>query len=65
MNRFVINIRNSISCNVFKKIILTFIRPEPKHIFNIGRSEGLRFLTSKNKTFSEPDQKCRHNFQDA
>ena len=41
-----VNIRNSVSCNILMKIILKFIRPEPNRVFNVGSTEGLKFLTS-------------------
>ena len=44
-NRIDVNIRNSASCNVFKRAILKFIRPEPNQVFSNDSSEGLKFLT--------------------
>ena len=38
-------IENLASSNVFEKVILKFIRPEPNHSFNVDSSEVLRFLT--------------------
>ena len=36
-----VNIRNSASCNVFKRVILKLIRPEPDQVFNVDSSEKL------------------------
>ena len=44
-NKIDVSIRNSASCNVFKKVILKFIRPAPNQVFNVDSSEGLTFLT--------------------
>ena len=44
-NKLDVNIRNSVSCNVFKRVILTLTRPEPNQVFNADRSQGLKFLT--------------------
>ena len=43
-NEIDVNIRNSASCNVFKKVILKLIRPEPSQVLNADSSEGLKFL---------------------
>ena len=60
-----VNIHNSTSCNVFKKVILKFIRPEPNQVFNVDSSEGLKFLTRIRLGLSHlVDHKFRHNFQD-
>ena len=44
-NKLDVNIRNWVSCNVFKRVILTLTRPEPNQVFNVDRSQGLKFLT--------------------
>ena len=60
-----VNIRNSASCNVFKRAILKFIRPEPNQVLNIDSSEGLKFLTRIRPGLSHlADHKFRHKFQD-
>ena len=57
-------IRNSASCNDFKRVILKFTRPEPNQVFNVDNSEGLKFLTSIRLGLSHlGDHKFRHNFQ--
>ena len=64
-NKIDVNIHNSTSCNVFKKVILKFIRPEPNQVFNVDSSEGLKFLTRIRLGLSHlVDHKFRHNFQD-
>ena len=64
-NKIDVNILYSPSCNVFKKVILKFIRPEPNQVFNVDISEGLKFLTRISIGLSRlADYKFRHNFQD-
>ena len=36
-NKLDVNIRNSASCNVFKRVILKFTRPEPNQVFNVDK----------------------------
>ena len=36
---------NSASCNIFKKVILKFITPEPNKDFNVDSSKGLKLFT--------------------
>ena len=63
-NKIDVSIRNSASCNVFKKVILKLIRPEPGQVFNVDSSEGLKFLTRVILRLSHlDDHKFRHNFQ--
>ena len=64
-NKIDVNIHNSTSCNVFKKVILKFIRPEPNQVFNVDSSEGLKFLTRIRLGLSHlADHKFRQNCQD-
>ena len=64
-NKIDVNIRNSTPCNVFKRVILKFIRPEPNQVFNVDGSEGLKFLTRIRLGLNHlADHKFRHNFQD-
>ena len=64
-NKRDVNIRNSAYCNVFKRVILKFIRPEPNQVFDLDNSEGLKFLTRIRLGLSRlVDHKFRHNFQD-
>ena len=64
-NKIDVNIRNSASCNVFKRVILKFIRPEPSQMFDVNSSSGgLKFLTRIRLRLSYlSDHKFRHNFQ--
>ena len=58
-----VNIRNSALCNVFKKIILKFIRHEPNQMFNVVSSDGLKFVTRRKLRLSHlADLKFRHSF---
>ena len=62
-NKIDVNIRNSASCDVFEKVTLKFIRPETNQVFNVDRSEGLKFLTRIRLGLSYlADHKFRHNF---
>ena len=64
-NKLDVNIRNSASCNILKRVILTFITAESNHVFNVDSSEGLKFLTRIRLGLSHlADHKFRHNFQD-
>ena len=44
-NKLDVDIPNSVFCNVFKKVVLKFTRPEANQVFNVDSSEGLKFLT--------------------
>ena len=64
-NKLDVNNRCSASCDVFKRVILKFNRPEPNQVFNVGSSEWLKFLTRIGLGLSHlADHKFRHNFQD-
>ena len=64
-NNLDVNIRNSASCNFFKRVILKFTRPEPNQVFNVDSSEGLKFLTRIRLGLSHlADHKFRQNCQD-
>ena len=64
-NKIDVNIRNSVSCNVFNKVILKFIRPEPNQVFNVDSSEGLELLTRARLGLSHlADHKFSHNFEE-
>ena len=63
-NKIDVNIYNSDSCNDFKKFILKFIRPVPNPMFNVGRSEGLKFLSRIRIGWSHSaDHQLKHSFQ--
>ena len=40
-NKLDVDIPNSVFCNVFKKVVLKFTRPEANQVFNVDSSEGL------------------------
>ena len=64
-NKIDVNIRNSISCELFNRLTLEFVRPERNQVFNIHSSEGRKFLTRIRLGLSLlADHKFRHNFQD-
>ena len=65
-NKIDVNIINLASCNVFKKVKLTFIRPELNQVSNVDRSEEFKFLTRIRLGLNHSaDYKFRHNFQDS
>ena len=58
-------IRDSKSFQIFKKRILTYIRPKPNAIFNIHNPLGIKYLTMLRIDVSHlREHKFRHNFQD-
>ena len=62
-NKIDVNIRNSASSNVFKRV--NVFRPEPNQVFNVDSSEELKFLIWLRLGLSHlADHKLRHNFQD-
>ena len=59
------SIRNAESFSVFKKKILSFIRPTPNSVFNCHHPKGLIFLTRLRLGLSHlREHKFNHNFQD-
>ena len=63
-NKIDVNIYNLDSCNDFKKFILKFIRPVPNPMFNVDRSEGLKFLSRIRIRWSHSaDHQLKHSFQ--
>ena len=60
-----VSIRNSDSLALFKKKVLSFIRPTPNSVFNCHHPEGIILLTRLRLGFSHlREHKFRHNFQD-
>ena len=59
-------IRNSASLEIFKKHLLTFIRPNSSNVFNINNALGLKLLARLRIGFSHlKEHKSKHNFQDS
>ena len=59
-------IRNADSFKVFKKLLLTFIRPMPNSIYNMHNPLGVKYLTRLRIGFSHlKEHKFKHNFQDS
>ena len=59
-------IRNADSFKVFKKRLLSFIRPMPNSIYNIHNPLGVKYLTRLRIGFSHlKEHKFKHNFQDS
>ena len=60
------DIRNAESYALFRKHLLSFIRPEANNIFNVHNTKGIKLLTRLQVGFSHlKEQKFRHNFLDA
>ena len=58
-------IRNVVSVNKFKEIILSFIRPTENSVFAIHVTKGLKLLTWLRLNFSHLNEhKFRHGFRD-
>ena len=58
-------IRNSESIAIFKKRLLSIIRPSQSNVYNIFDPIGLKLLTRLRLGFSHLNEhKFRHNFQD-
>ena len=59
-------IRNADSFKVFKKRLLTVIRPMPNSIYNIHNTLGLKYLIRLRIRFSHlKEHKFKHSFQDS
>ena len=60
------DIRNAESYALFRKHLLSFIRPEANNIFNVHNAKGIKLLTRLRVGFSHlKEHKFRHNFVDA
>ena len=58
-------IRNIVSVNEFKEIMLSFIRPKENFVFAIRDTKGLKLLTRLRLNFSHLNEhKFRHGFKD-
>ena len=58
-------IRDSESIAIFKKRLLSFIRPIPSNVYNIFDPIGLKFLTCLHLGFSHLNEhRFQHNFQE-
>ena len=58
-------IRDSESIAIFKKRLLSFIRPIPSNVYNIFDPIGLKFLTHLRLGFSHLNEhRFQHNFQE-
>ena len=59
------DIRNTESYALFRKHLLSLIRPVANNIFNVHNSKGMNFFTRLRVGFSYlKEYKFRHNFQD-
>ena len=57
------DIRNAESYALFRKHLLSFIRPEANNIFNVHNTKGIKLLTRLQVGFSHlKEHKFRHNF---
>ena len=60
------DIRNAESYALFRKHLLSFIRPEANNIFNVYNTKGIKLLARLRVGFSHlKEHKFRHNFVDA
>ena len=59
------NIKNSSSIEIFKRALLSFIRPKPANVYRIHHPRGLKLLTRLRLGLSHlREHKFRHNFND-
>ena len=59
-------IKNSENIEIFKKIILSFIRPSPNSTFNCHNPKGIKLLSQLRLGLSHlREYKCKHSFQDS
>ena len=64
-NKLGVEIRKSVSISMFKKSLLSFIRPNSRPVFNIIDPTGLKLLTRLRVNLSHlREHKFRHNFLD-
>ena len=60
------DIRNAESYALFRKHLLSFIRPEANNIFNVHNAKGIKLLTRLRVGFNHlKEHKFQHNFVDA
>ena len=65
-NKLDLNIRNSKSLNIFKKILLNFIHPSGSTVFNCHNPRGVKLLTRLRLGLSHLcEQKFKRSFQDS
>ena len=65
-NKVDLNICNAESYALFRKHLLSFIRPETNNIFNVHNAKGIKLLTRLRVGFSHlMEHKFRDNFEDA
>ena len=64
-NKLKIDIRDSVSLDVFKKKILTFVRPRSNSIFGIHNTQGVKYLNRLRVGLSHlREHKFKHGFLD-
>ena len=65
LNKLDLNIHNSESLNIFKKNLLTFIRPSGSSVFNCNNLRGVKLLTRLRVGLMHlREHKFKHDFQD-
>ena len=57
------NIQNSSSIEIFKRALLSFVRPKPANVYRIHHPRGLKLLT-RLRLGHLREHKFRHNFND-
>ena len=64
-NNLDLNIRNLGSLNIFRNIILKFIRPSANNVFNSHNPKAIKFITRLMLVLSQLlEHKFKHSFQD-
>ena len=64
-NQLGLNIQNSSSLEIFKRALLSFIRPKPAKVYKVHHPKGLKLLTRLRLGLSHlREHKFRHSFND-
>ena len=64
-NQLGLNIQNSSSLEIFKRALLSFIRPKPANVYKVHHPKGLKLLTLLRLGLSRlREHKFRHSFND-
>ena len=60
-----LSLQNSCSIEIFKRALLSFIRPKPAEVYKVHHPKGLKLLTRLRFGLSHlSEHKFRHNFND-
>ena len=64
-NKLNTDMRNSTSINIFKRLLLQFVRPSPNSLFNSHIPEGIKYEKRSRLGLSHlREHEFKHSFQD-